>query len=77
MQKSLREENEEPYRKDVRSMFFKDFLKASIDVKFLVSGVREFQQSTERYRNEESSCLLAKRGFWMKGVGRRDETGGK
>ena len=29
MQKSLREENGEPYRNDVRSMFCKDFLKAS------------------------------------------------
>ena len=46
MQESLREENEEPCGNDVRSMFFKDFLKAIINV-----GVRELQQSdsTERY----------------------------
>ena len=58
-------------------MFLKHFSKAIIDVKFLVSGVREFQQSTERQRNDESNCLLAKRGFCMKGVGRREETDGK
>ena len=53
------------------------FLKACIMVKCCASVVREFQQSTERWRNDDSNCLLAKRGFWMKGVGRRGETGGK
>ena len=48
MQKSLSEENEQPCRDDRKSMCYKDFLKASIDVKFLVSVIRDLQQSTER-----------------------------
>jgi hypothetical protein len=34
MQKSLSEENEEPYKKDERSMLFKEFLKKYTEVKF-------------------------------------------
>ena len=47
-------ENEEPYKykKDVRTMLFKDLLlKVHIEVKFLVSVVREFQQSNMTITN--------------------------
>ena len=33
----------------MKSIYFKNFLKAIIDVKLLVSVVREFQQLTGRY----------------------------
>jgi len=43
---------------------------------FWTSSGSEFQQSTEQWGNDESKRSVADRGFWLKGVWLREETGG-
>ena len=69
--------NDEPYKNDDRSVSFKAFLNAFVEVRLRIASGSEFQQSTDLYRKYESKWLVADLGFWIKGVEWREEARGK